>query len=263
MSSVIVTWKGRCEDQKVWQDLLADFGPIAWDNRHRWAEEQPMPRIVRQIARSRKAGPMPVYVKTFDQDVRGKIVMCSDIAEDGKALREELAGHGVACEDETGTSRHFLFRLQSVHLKGVEFRLFDPRELYPGEDRFSCVFLECLSMPFLDGYLVRASGPEWCRSVKKPQLAGIDWYIESPYLHLRRYYESWTVLVLSWMKFFYIPALSYVHDETLSGYDRHSRIFGMLEEKMGPRAARQRVVEELRRQFALEARRLVKDLASI
>lgn len=36
-----------------------------------------------------------------------------------------------------------------------------------------------------------------------------DWYIESPFVHLRYYLESWFDDFFAWIKFFYVPELCF------------------------------------------------------
>jgi hypothetical protein len=265
MGSIILTWKGRCEDPAIRDTLLSDFSPIAWDNRRRWAAEAPsLPRVVRALSSERDPGLPKTFITSFDHEIRGNIALCTDIFSDPKARMAELEAQGVVFEKEDSYyPSNAYFRLKSVRLKGIEFRLYDIRGLYPGEDRFSCVFMESADYPVLNGTLVRASGPEWCKHIKAPQLAGIDWYLECPFLHLRDYFHKWTVLACSWMKYFYMPDLVYWNDEDLLGYDRHKRIFDLLQEKSNAKNAREKVAKELRRQWALEAERIEKDMASI
>ena len=64
---------------------------------------------------------------------------------------------------ERQESRHApLIAIDQGRLAGLDFKLFDPRGLYPGEDRMSFVFLECPELPFLDGRLVEIASIEDC-----------------------------------------------------------------------------------------------------
>ena len=44
-----------------------------------------------------------------------------------------------------------LIAIDAAHIAGINFRMYDPRELYPGEDRVSFTFLTAPNAPFLDG----------------------------------------------------------------------------------------------------------------
>ncbi len=86
-----------------------------------------------------------------------------------------------------------VLRVASVALRGCDFRLFDPRRLYPGDDRLSFVFATCPEAPFLDGYLVTVN-PILKVAQKFGDVAkGADWFLECPYIHLRYVLEDWTV----------------------------------------------------------------------
>ena len=80
--------------------------------------------------------------------------------------------------------------LDAVRLRGLSFKLFDPRGLYPNDDRMSFVFVECPEHHFLDGRLVEVAE----RDGKV--------YLSTPSIHLRSYLEDWTDCLFAWIRFF-------------------------------------------------------------
>ena len=61
------------------------------------------------------------------------------------------------------STRASMTLLRDARFSGIDFRLFDPRQLHPGADRMSFVFLETEATPFLDGRLVQVDRGEECR----------------------------------------------------------------------------------------------------
>jgi len=55
--------------------------------------------------------------------------------------------------------------LHELGVRGIDFRVFDPRVLYPSEDRFSFVFLESKEAPFLDGLIAAIDDREFTAKV--------------------------------------------------------------------------------------------------
>jgi hypothetical protein len=122
-------------------------------------------------------------------------------------------------------------------LRGLDFKLFDPRGLYPGDDRMSFVFLECPDYPFLDGRLVEIAaaheggwGGAGKNGAKSVQLA-------YPTIHLRYYLEDWTDCLFSWIKFFFLGDLWWHRWEDMQGYEDYRGVFEQVQAERGREAA--------------------------
>jgi hypothetical protein len=114
--------------------------------------------------------------------------------------------------------------LENAVLYGIEFRLYDGRKFYPGDDRISFVFLRMNDCPELDGRIVYVEDKEECKKYYNPMLKGADWYLEKPHIHLRYYCEEWMDMLLAWVKYFYIPDLDYWRYVPLSGYEEFLKL---------------------------------------
>jgi hypothetical protein len=63
--------------------------------------------------------------------------------------------------------------MQNVSLRGVEFRLYDGRNLYDGDDRTSFVF--CVDdNPQLDGIMIYVEGRAECSKYKNQRIQQAD-----------------------------------------------------------------------------------------
>ncbi|MGE0152160.1 MAG: hypothetical protein AB7R90_06040 [Reyranellaceae bacterium] len=265
MSSVVVTWKGRCESADGQARLLAELGDLASLHVARWREPPQRPAISDMLASQRRAGlPQEPDLRPWDETVEGNILVCGDVAPDPEIFAAAIGANPTPLEVVRPPRHSFAHvRLERLRLKGVEFRFFDPRELYPGEDRFSFVFLQSDEFPFLDGLIASARGPQWCARIAAEGLTGADWYVECPSLHLRGFLEEWAVLLLSWIKHFHVPDLLFNHDGVLEGHERRRRIFEDLERSLGRDGARANVLKFLRIDFQAKSRTFAAELAAM
>ena len=89
----------------------------------------------------------------------------------------------------------------SARLSGIDFRLYDPKELHPGADRLSFVFLETNAAPFLDGRLVQVDRGE---DHDADTIREASFYLRGPKVHLHSYLEDWIDLLFSWVKYWIV-----------------------------------------------------------
>jgi len=255
MGSVIATWKGRCPRRDIQSELLLFLRSLAQRHEARWAGVlPPRPRFLEIITAQREEGlPTLPEVRFFDQALTGRILVRSDVATDHRALIKEATRLGFAHEEEDAGATHSLLHLKRLRARGLDFRLFDPRGLYPGEDRMGFVFLESDDAPFLNGRLAAVTGKDFCARSRFESIRQADWYIECPYVHLRYYLEAWWDGLMAWIKFFFMPDLWYHRYEAFPGYEEVRAAFQSLQERGGYEAARAQVFGRLLNDFEAEA----------
>ncbi len=262
MGSVIVTWKGRCPQRDIQNELLSFLRLLAQRHEARWAQPPSLrPKFTEILAAQRSEGlPARPTLRFFDQKLTGRILVRSDVAEDHRGLVEEAMRRGVAHEPEAPQASHSVLRLERLHVRGLDFRLFDPRELYPGEDRMSFFFLESEEAPFLNGRLAALAERDLCTISPVALIREADWYVECPYVHLRYYLEGWFDGLMAWIKFFFIPDLRYHRYEVLPGYETLQNTFKALQDEEGYPQARALFFDVLLAEFEREADRWGADL---
>jgi hypothetical protein len=220
MGSVVVTWKGQCPRRDLQDELLSYLHFLAARSRARWSQPPSRrPAFVDVLTQHRAEGLPPLPdVRVFDEAWTGRLLIRSDVAQDHTALVAAAEAEGLVCEPEAARARYARLVVDRVWVRGLDFRLFDPRGLYPGEDRMSFAFLESTTAPFLNGRLVAVHDRSYCAASRIEAIRQADAYFECPYIHLRYYLEGWLDQLLGWIKFFFIPSLHYRAYEDLSGY---------------------------------------------
>ena len=128
-------------------------------------------------------------------------------------------------------------RLETARLRGLNFKLFDPRALYPGADRLSFVFLESDDAAFLDGCIVEVQDAEACQARAAQLIRQASFYLGQPTIHLRAYLEDWIDCLFSWVKFFSVEDLWWHRGDPMRGYDDYHTIFESLAAERGTEAA--------------------------
>lgn len=239
MPSVSVVWKGNCHDQLTRYRLLGYVHRLAARSdeffRRRQPERPPLLKVVN--ADHGKAVRPRANIELIDEEVSGTILVSSHISPDPERLAAAARTAGIALIDNAEDRNAPLLALTKARLRGVDFKLFDPRGLYPGADRMSFVFLECDENPVLDGWLVeRASAED--RAARAAEAAGAaDLYLSAPSVHLRYYLEDWTDCLFSWIKFFFIDDLWWHRWEETQGYADYRHVFEDLQAARGAETA--------------------------
>lgn len=207
MGSVNIHWNGRCADAAMRSALLGKIGELS--------------------ELSHAQFDTPPEARNFSHTINGEILIDPALLE-GTGLEMPAESHAPGGLDlraagPLGVAKpqgpaDFL-RVSNVWLEGIEFRLFDGRGLYPGEDRMSFVFAFFDEYPALDGSLVFVEDATQCKLYRNQAVQQADFYLTSPTIHLRYYCEKWIDNLLAWIKRFYIPELTWWHYEPLTGYE--------------------------------------------
>lgn len=166
-------------------------------------------RDLAEFSQSFFASPPPI--KTFDQTVQGNILVSRELFP--------------APPSSPNTIDKYL-ALRSVRLYGLEFRLYDPRDFYAGEDRVSFVF--CVDDdPQLDGVMVYVEDRQECRKYQDDNIQLADHFLRTPNVHLRYYLEEWLDKLLGWVKYHYVENLRYWrHEELWDNREQLADVFG-------------------------------------
>ena len=101
----------------------------------------------------------------------------------------------------------WVVRLRNPVLHGIQWRVFDPRGLYPGYDFAGFVSLVLPSVPLLDGLLFSAQPDVHDEYLDDPVLGPAEWWFVGPHIVLRYYLESWFERFFAWVRFFHLPSL--------------------------------------------------------
>jgi hypothetical protein len=196
MPSVYVNWSGRLREASLRDELCLRLGEIA--------------------ELSHSLFKVPPSIKWFNHSIEGNILLSGSLFETAPSGKKLVK----VAED--------LFSIRKVFLSGIEFRLYDGRHIYDGEDRVSFVF--CVDEDSeLDGTLVYVEEKKECGFYVQEAIKQADWYLARPNIHLRYYCEDWYCedwmdALLSWVKYHFIENLYYWRYEDLAGYDKLSEI---------------------------------------
>ena len=115
-----------------------------------------------------------------------------------------------------------LTRLAEVTLRGLEFRLSDPRNLYPGADRVSFVFASTGADD--PGALVMVEDAAECALYRSDLIKGESLYLATPSIHLRYFAEQWLETLLAFLRRFHLPQLYYWRYDDLPGANRFDHV---------------------------------------
>jgi hypothetical protein len=235
MSSVIVAWKGSCRDPKIRNRLLAHLHRLAMQSDdYLRSEHHERPGFLNLVSEQRGAHLRPrANIEMIDRPIPGPILISSYISPSPEALVEGAREAGLTVIDRQDSAHPPLIVFDEGRLAGLDFKLFNPRGLYPGEDRMSFVFLECPKLPFLDGRLVEIAGIEDCPRGKGETLPSASAYLASPSIHLRYFLEDWTDCLFSWVKFFFIGDFWWHRSEEMQGYGDYRGVFQELQTARG------------------------------
>lgn len=263
--SVIVSWRGTIAGgrrQAEWIESVrqvANWHELRWNEVSEWDERQ-----LGAFARLRGAPDVPKrpVVRWFEEELTGRILVDPDIMGEAGVLRKEAARCGLALEEIEVRGRiHVLLPLRRLEVRGVDFRAFDMRGLYPGEERMSFVLLRSSEAPFLNGRIAALDERAFNRKAYAPPVAYADWYMQSPSVHLRDYGEEWTAEFLAWLRYFFAPDFHYSHrDDPAFAYHRFLAQHECLDEHCGRPAAMELGLRRLHLHFRVEADRMAEML---
>lgn len=255
MPSVAVVWKGNCREPRIRYRLLGHLHRLAARSDEYLRLRQPeRPRVLNVLHEHRgEALRARANIETIDEDVSGKILISSFISAAPNALVASARQAGITLIEEPKGTDAPLLSIGKARLSGLDFKLFDPRGLYPGADRMSFVFLECPEHPFLDGRLVEIATREDCAASGAATLSGADLYLCAPSVQLRYYLEDWTDCLFSWIKFFFAGDLWWHRWEDMAGYADYRQVFEDLQADRGSEAAEQAAFDAVLATFSQHA----------
>lgn len=255
MASVAVVWKGNCHDPRTRYRLLGHLHRLAARSDEYLRLRQPeRPRIL-DVMNQQRGGPLRARanIETIDQEISGAILIASVVSPHPEALVASAREAGLTLIEDPEAKDPPLIEIGSARLRGLDFKLFDPRGLYPGADRMSFVFLECPEHPFLDGRLVEITTSEDCAASGAVAFRDADLYLCGPSVHLRSYLEDWTDCLFSWTKFFFIGDFWWHRREEMEGYADYRHVFADLQADRGTEAAEQAAFDAVLATFAQHA----------
>jgi len=220
MPSVIVTWSGQSPDLTVQKNICEKLKTIAELSHSYFGEETP--------------------IKYFDQDITGNIIIDAGlVGEDITCKSAEKIVHEYIEERDEEVSalldtifetttepehkRDVYYALTEAKLYGIEFCLYDPRDVDFSYNRISFVFLQMKDCPDLNGRIIQAVDKELCKKSPDKIIKAADWYLTGPSLDLRYFCEQWIYHLMGWIKYFYVSNLNYWWYEENAGYEKFSR----------------------------------------
>lgn len=222
MSSVTVVWKGNCRSTDARARLLDCLHRLARlsDGYLRPTERPHLTVVGEEDALPRAKRCKRPNIELIDETRQGEILVSSDITDHPETLLARASEAGLPIRTgKDGHTKHIV--LDAVRLHGIDFRLFDPRGLYPHDDRMSFVFIESPEHHFLDGRLVKIT-EEYGTTV-----------LSCPSLRLKSYLEDWTDCLFSWVRFFLMGDLWWARHEDLQGYHDYRGVFEIVQTTRG------------------------------
>jgi hypothetical protein len=247
MPSVDVLWKGNCRDPQIRYRLLGYLHRLArLSDSYLLRGERPVLSLVgQQGAATRRAN-----IETIDETLSGRILISSLIGPLPETLIARAREAGLTVHEPEGEEPH-LIALDEVRLRGLDFKLFDPRGLYPGDDRMSFVFLECPEYHFLDGRLVEVTEKDGAI------------YLSSPSIHLHAYLEDWTDCLFAWIRFFLVGDFWWQRREELQGYTDYRGVFEQLQTERGSAEAEEATFDAVLSTFSQHAEHTLDQVQSL
>ncbi len=270
MGSVNVIWRGSCSDRKTQLELMELLNILAERSSDRvsgpapkrsaWLETLTAPR--------RENAPLLDSVRLFDDEIEGRILVEPFLSPEPGRLFEEAqrskiemvaVGEGAVDKSEVfclslhSSPAQWLVSLSRLRLFGIDFQLFDLRNLYPNSDRISFVFLESPELPALTGLLVQVENQAQCHLYSSEVIQSADWYISTPTIHLRYYLEEWSDLLFGWVKYFFVPDLYYWRYKSLPEYEANRAVIDNICQDLGTEGAKRTVLDFLVERFDSEA----------
>ncbi|MGZ5849821.1 MAG: hypothetical protein ACXWJN_04460 [Methyloceanibacter sp.] len=255
MSSVIVAWKGSCRDVKIRNRLLGHLQRLAKQSDDYLRSNQPERPVFLNLLSEQRGGDLRprANIEAVNRPISGPILVSSFISASPEALVESAREAGLTVIDRQDGAHAPLIAMDKGKLVGLDFKLFDPRGLYPGEDRMSFVFLECKEHPFLDGRLVEIASIEDCPTGEGETLPAATAYLANPSIHLHYFLEDWSDCLFSWMKFFFIGDFWWHRCKEMQGYGDYRGVFHKLQAERGGEEAEEASFEAVLGTFSQHA----------
>jgi hypothetical protein len=255
MPSVTVVWKGNCSEPRIRYRLLGYLDRLAARSDEYLKRAQPkQPALLKALNEQNGHGArLCANIEIFDQEIAGSILISSWISPNPEILVGRAHETGVRLVADPKAKGPPLIEINSTRLRGLDFKLFDPRGLYPGADRMSFVFLECPSYPFLDGRLIEVATREDCAANGADVLRNADFYLCSPSIHLRYYLEDWTDCLFSWIRFFFVGDFWWHRAEEMQGYADYRQVFEELQADRGAENAEEAAFDAVLATFSQHA----------
>jgi len=144
MPSVAVVWKGNCHDPRTGYRLLGHLHRLAARSDEYLRLRQPeRPRIL-DVMNQQRGGTLRARgnIESVDQDISGSILISSFISPDPEALVASAREAGITLVEDPKAKDAALIAISNARLRGIDFKLFDPRGLYPDADRMSFAEIE-------------------------------------------------------------------------------------------------------------------------
>jgi len=286
MGSVIATWRAHTTDALVQNSLAEYLQKLGRHQQLRRAQSTggEVPAFSKMLTVQRSEGLPPISQERFfqNQAIQGKVVVSPDLFPETPAKAEssvELStsgGRPPAFPDRASAIADAEARglrvirennipfviIEKATLFGVDFRIFDPRDLYPGEDRMSFVFVRGSGWPLLDGRMVNVDDTAGCRQYRHHVLQSADWHLSLPYVHLRYFLEEWSDRLFAWMRRYFIPELEFTRYESNTEFPVHESCMVEMEQELGQTEARERWFDKLLAEYDSELGGWQIDLAS-
>lgn len=255
MSSVVIGWTGRCPNPEARARLVGHLRRLAEisDGYLRMRLPEPSIAVNGAIEPGAKRRPLRANIESVSETISGQILISSGIAQDRGAFI------AAAREAELPAIAHpeidcaAMTLLRDARLSGIDFRLFDPRQLHPEADRLSFVFLETASTPFLDGRLVQVHRGEECGDHEAEIIRSASAYLSGPNIQLRYYLEDWIDLLFSWVKYFFVGDLWWQRRQEMQGYEEYRKVFSDVQTTLGTDGAEQATFDAILATFAQHA----------
>lgn len=235
MAAVNVTWKGHSRSVEARLRLLDKLHRLArLSESHLQPCERPFLTVVGQERPSPRAN-----IETIHEVRNGEVLISTDIAFHPETLLARAGEAGLEIRDGHDGVPYIV--LDQIHLRGIDFRLFDPRGLYPENDRMSFVFIDSPEHHFLDGRLVEVAR------------AADSTVLSCPNIRLKAYLEDWTDCLFSWIRFFHMGDFWWSRREELQGYNDYRGVFETVQTERGTAVAEDATFEAVLSTFAQHA----------
>ncbi len=247
MPSVIARYSGQCDNAADRVRLLTHVERLAAASEDLIASAPPLGGFLELTSSLRmKNFIRPPTLRSIKQKLTGNILVDLDLFEDQpRVLALARKQHIEIVSDSTQPttnngkrtsdngqltmdngpltrSKPAFLRIGRVYARGIDFRLYDYRNLYPSEDRLTFIFFDHPTFAPLRGILAQADPG---RLYGHPTVQAADWFITRPGIHLRYYLEDWFDMFMGWTKAFFIPNLWYWRYEDLPNWKQWGDIF--------------------------------------